>query len=255
LLRHPFHQRTEFTIKEKLNDVSHAGSRAHVWPEFVMGTSSIGALAQPTLPSIATSGAAEALSSGDFLSLLVGELENQDPLDPTSTTDLINQMGTYANFDQEQSLNTQLGTLLGSFNSLLTLNAVNYIGHTVEVKGNTATLKNGDVDYGYYLNSAATSAQITITDSSGNAVWTGAGATGAGLNPFTWNGKDSNGNQLPDGGQYTISVTAKDGSGNTIAGYTTFTGVVDDVDSSSGTTELDVDGVPAGLSDIVGVKS
>jgi flagellar basal-body rod modification protein FlgD len=220
-----------------------------------MSSSSIGAPPPPSLPNIATSGAANALSSGDFLSLLVGELENQDPLDPTSTTDLINQMGTYANFDQQQSLNTQLGSLLNSFGSLLTMNAVNYIGHTVEVKGNTATLKNGSIDYGYFLNSASQSTEITIKDSSGAVVWTGVGTTDAGMNSFTWNGTDSSGKQLPDGGKYTISVTAKDGSGNLIDGYSTFSGVVNDVDSSTGTTALDVDGVPAGIADIVGVKS
>src|ERR1700740_598519 len=36
----------------------------------------------------------------------------------------------------------------------------------------------------------------------------------AGVSSFTWNGKDSSGVQLPNGGTYTMAVTATDASGN-----------------------------------------
>jgi flagellar basal-body rod modification protein FlgD len=222
-----------------------------------MSTSAISAVSSPTATASAVSAAAatNGITSGDFLSLLVGELQNQDPLDPTSTTDFINQMSSYATFDEQQTLNTQLGTLLTSFNSLLTMNSVNYLGHNVEAKGNTATLQNGQAAFGYSLTSAATNVQLSVQDSSGNIVWSGAGSTAAGMNSFTWNGTSSNGAQLSDGGQYTLNVTAADASGNSVYGYSTFVGTVTGIDSSSGTTMLDVGGVPVSVSDIVGVKS
>jgi flagellar basal-body rod modification protein FlgD len=108
----------------------------------------------------------------------------------------------------------------------LTLNSSNYIGHTVEAKGDTATLENGQVAFGYSLNSAASSVTLTVSDSSGNAVWTGSGTTTAGSNSFTWDGKTTDGTQLSDGGQYTLSVSAKDSSGNSVYGYTTVSGTV-----------------------------
>jgi flagellar basal-body rod modification protein FlgD len=199
--------------------------------------------------------ASSGISSGDFLSLLVGELQNQDPLDPTSTTDFINQMSQYATFDQDQTLNTQLGTLLTSFNSLLTMNSVNYIGHTVEAKGDTTTLQNGQAQFGYSLTSAAQNVTLTVEDSSGNVVWSGTGPTAAGMNSFTWNGISSNGTQLGNGGQYTLNVTATDSSGNSVFGYTTMFGAVTGVDDSSGSTMLDVGGVSVSVSNIVGVTS
>jgi flagellar basal-body rod modification protein FlgD len=205
--------------------------------------------------TVASAASANGITSSGFLSLLVGELQNQDPLEPTSTSDFINQMSQYATFDQDQTLNTQLGTLLTSFNSLLTMNSVNYLGHTVEAKGDTTTLTNGAAQFGYSLTSAAQTVQLSVQDSSGNIVWSGSGATAAGMNSFTWNGVGSDGTQLANGGQYTLKVTATDASGNSVLGFTTITGAVTGVDSSSGTAMLEVGGVSVNVSDVVGVKS
>jgi flagellar basal-body rod modification protein FlgD len=220
-----------------------------------MSVNAASSFQQPTGTPVSASSAAGGITSGDFLTLLVGELQNQDPLDPTSTTDFINQMSSYATFDQTQTLNTQLGTLLTSFNSLLTMNSVNYLGHDVIAKGNAAMLQNGQASFGYSLSGAAANISLTVHDSSGNVVWSGTGPKTAGTNSVTWNGTTSDGTQLPDGGQYTLNVTATDAAGNSVYNYTTFVGTVTGVDSSSGTTMLDVGGVPVSVSNIVGVKS
>ncbi|MBT2829245.1 flagellar biosynthesis protein FlgD, partial [Staphylococcus coagulans] len=126
------------------------------------------------------------MTSSDFLSLLVSELQNQDPLNATSTTDLVNQLTSYANFSSQQSINSSLTSLASSFSSLVTLNSVNYIGHTVEAKSDTATLSNGSATFGYSLSSAAANVSISIADSSGKTVWTGSGTGNSGTNSFTW---------------------------------------------------------------------
>ena len=64
------------------------------------------------------------LSSNDFLSLLVSELQNQDPMNATSVTDFINQMTSYVNVESQQAINTSLGSLAGSFGSLVTLRSI-----------------------------------------------------------------------------------------------------------------------------------
>src|ERR1700754_4724372 len=205
--------------------------RARERERFAMGISGVGATSNTTAsPSAAAGG----VTSADFLNLLVGELQNQDPLDPTSTTDFINQMSSYATFDQEQTLNTNLNTLLTSFNSLLTMNSVNYIGHEVIAKGDTGTLQNGQAAFGYNLSSPAANVSLSIQDSSGNVVWTGTGSGTQGPNAIVWDGKANDGTQLPDG-TYTLHVTATDGQGNSVFNFSTFTGTVDGVDSSSGT--------------------
>ena len=205
--------------------------------------------------SSSSSSASTGLSSTDFLNLLVSELQNQDPLNATSTTDFINQLTSYANFNEQQSINTSMTSLASSFSSLVTLNSVNYIGHTVEAKTNTAQLTSGSANFGYSLSSAASNVAITVQDSSGNTVWSGTGTGTAGSNSFTWNGKTSDGTQLKDGGQYTIQVTATDAAGNSLLNYTTMTGTVTGIDASGSTPSLLVNGVPVSAANIIGVTS
>jgi flagellar basal-body rod modification protein FlgD len=212
-------------------------------------------VASTAATSSSTSTAASSLTSSDFLNLLVSELQNQNPLDPTNSTDFINQLTSYANFDQQQTLNTNLSSLATSFNSLMTLNSSNYIGKTVEAKGDTGTLQNGQVSFGYSLNSAASSVTLTVKDSAGNAVWTGSGTTTAGANSFAWDGKTTDGTQLSNGGQYSLSVTATDSSGNSVYGYTTISGKVTGVDSSSGTAKLTIGNTSVSTNNVIGVTS
>jgi flagellar basal-body rod modification protein FlgD len=195
------------------------------------------------------------MTSTDFLSLLISELQNQDPLNATSTTDLTNQLMQYSNYIGQQTTNDNLSSLASSFSSLVTLNSVNYIGHTVEAKTDTATLSNGSATFGYSLSSAASDVSISIKDSSGNTVWTGTGSGDAGSNTFTWDGKNSSGTQLADGGTYTISVTATNSAGNSVLNYTTVTGTVTGIDTSTSTPSLTVNGVSVSAANIIGVTS
>lgn len=208
-----------------------------------------------TTTSSSSKSSSSTLTSSDFLNLLVSELQNQDPLNATSTTDLVNQLTSYANFSSQQSINSSLSSFSSSFSSLVTLNSVNYIGHTVEAKTDTSTLSNGSATFGYSLSSAASDVSITVKDSSGNTVYTGTGTGNAGSNSFTWDGKNSSGTQLTDGGQYTISVTATDSAGNSVLNYTTVTGTVTGIDTSTSTPSLTVNGVSVSAANIIGVTS
>jgi flagellar basal-body rod modification protein FlgD len=176
-------------------------------------------------------------------------------MNATSVTDFINQMTAYTNFSQQQSINSNLSALAGAFSSLVTLNSVNYIGHNVEAKTDTAELANGSATFGYSLSAAATDVSITIKNAAGKTVWTGTGTGNAGSNTLTWDGKDSDGKQLLDGGQYTIGVTATDAVGNSVFNYSTITGVVTGLDTSTGAPTLTVNGVPVSVSNIIGVLS
>jgi flagellar basal-body rod modification protein FlgD len=186
---------------------------------------------------------------------LLSELQNQDPLNATSTTDFMNQLTSYANFTEQQSINSSMTSLASSFSSLVTLNSVNYIGHTVEAKTDTATLSGGSATFGYNLSAASSNVTITVKDSSGNTVYTGSGTGNEGDNTFTWNGQTTSGKQLSDGGQYTISVTATDAAGNSVFNYATTTGKVTGIDTSTSTPSLTVNGVSVSAADIIAVTS
>jgi flagellar basal-body rod modification protein FlgD len=208
-----------------------------------------------TASTAASSSVTSAITSQQFLNLLVTELQNQNPLDPTNSTDFINQLTSYANFDQQQTLNSNMGTLVSSLNSLLTLNSSNYIGQTVTAKTDTGTLKDGQISFGYSLESAASDVTLSVKDSSGNTVWTGSGTTTSGTNSFTWDGTATDGTQLTDGGQYTLNVSATDSTGQSVYGYTTVTGKVTSIDNSSGTPMLNIGSTSVSTSNVIGVTS
>lgn len=218
-------------------------------------TTTAATTAATTSTATVSSTASSSLTSSDFLSLLVAELQNQNPLDPTSTTDFVNQLASYANFDSQTTLNSNMSALTTSFNSLMTLNSANYIGHTIEATGDTGTLQNGELEFGYSLSSVAEKVTLTVSDSSGNTVWTGSGTTTAGDNSFTWDGTKTDGTQLSDGGQYTLSVTATDSSGASVYESTTVSGTVTGVDFSSSTLQLLIGNTSVSSANVIGVTS
>jgi len=116
-------------------------------------------------------------------------------------------------------------------------------------------LQNGEVDFGYSLTSAAKNVTLTVSDSSGNPVWTGSGTTTSGDNSFTWDGTKTDGTQLDDGGQYTLSVTATDSGGASVYDSTTVSGTVTSVDFSSSTLKLLIGNTSVSSADVIGVTS
>src|SRR5689334_22359817 len=114
--RQPFHLRTNFTTTD-VQTRSVAPSRDE--ESLVMTVSSATSAAANSAASTSSSSASMGMSSTDFLNLLVSELQNQDPLNATSTTDFINQLTSYANFTEQQSTNASMTSLAGSFSSLV----------------------------------------------------------------------------------------------------------------------------------------
>lgn len=91
----------------------------------------------PTVPSTtqttATGGAATSavnttLGKDDFLKLLVGQLRNQDPLNPTSDTDFIGQMAQFSQLEQTTNMATANSELVAQQTGA---RAVALLGRTV----------------------------------------------------------------------------------------------------------------------------
>jgi flagellar hook assembly protein FlgD len=73
-----------------------------------MNTDALGAIGTSSTSS--TKNAASALGGDDFFQLLIAQLVNQDPLEPTSNQELLNQISSI----REIELNTNLSTTLES---------------------------------------------------------------------------------------------------------------------------------------------
>lgn len=219
-----------------------------------MSVSSVSASSLYSATTASTSTSSSSIDTGDFLSLLVTQLQNQNPLDPTDTTEFTNQLMSYASYDQQVEMNNQLSQLVSSLSGMTAGSVIGYLGQTVEAYGDTTALQDGKATWGYSLNSAASEVKIKIKDENGTVVWEGAGETAAGKHTFEWDGVTSSGSQRTEG-KYTIEVEAKNASGNSVYGSTSISGVVSGIDGSSGSTLLNVNGVDVSLDSIFSVKA
>jgi flagellar basal-body rod modification protein FlgD len=70
----------------------------------------------------ATSSSSSSLKLGttDFLKLLMTQLENQNPLDPSDPTEFTSQLATYSQLEQQISMNDTLTTMSDTMSNVLT---------------------------------------------------------------------------------------------------------------------------------------
>lgn len=64
-----------------------------------------------TTTSSKSTSSGSSLSEGDFLKLLVEQLQNQNPLEPTSTDKILDQMMSYANYSEQSEVNDTLSAI------------------------------------------------------------------------------------------------------------------------------------------------
>jgi flagellar basal-body rod modification protein FlgD len=212
-------------------------------PPVVSGTTTL-----PTTSSGSSAKAANLLSSSQiagnfqsFLQLLTTQLKNQNPLSPLDTNQFTQQLVEFAGVQQQLNTNDSLATLVSLQQTAQSTQALGFVGKTAVVTGSTATLTSGSATWQLDIPSNS-NVDITITSSTGQTVFTGTFPANAGKNqPFAWNGKDNNGVQQIDG-NYKLTATAKDSSGNSVAVPTQIEGVVSSVDLTQSPPLLSIAG-------------
>jgi flagellar basal-body rod modification protein FlgD len=144
-----------------------------------------------------------------FMTLLVTQLKNQDPMNPLDNAQLTSQLAQLSTVTGVNKLNTTLESLKASYQSSEALQATNLIGHGVLVEGDFVNLKSGQGIMGVNLATAADKVQLIITDpSTGKDVQTiDMGARPAGTIPVAWDGVPDPSKVNADG----TPVTLKDG--------------------------------------------
>lgn len=80
--------------------------------------SSTTSTAATTSSSTTTSSSSSTLDTDAFLSLLVESLQNQDPLNPTDTTEFTNQMLSYASYSQDSDMASSLSDISATLLSI-----------------------------------------------------------------------------------------------------------------------------------------
>ncbi|MEA2921461.1 MAG: flagellar basal-body rod modification protein FlgD [Bradyrhizobium sp.] len=208
----------------------------------VSGTTPLPASSSSSSSSLSsTTGDTLAGNFQTFLTLLTTQLQHQDPLSPLDTNQFTQQLVQFASVEQQLKTNTQLTTLVSLQQTAQSTQALGFVGKTAVVDGSTASLTNASATWDLSVPTNS-NVNISITNSTGQTVFTGNYAVNAGNNlPFTWDGKGNDGSQWPDG-SYKLTATAADSVGNPVTVSTQIQGVVNSVDLTQSPPLLSING-------------
>ena len=177
-----------------------------------------------------------------FLTLLVTQLKNQDPLNPLDNAQITSQLAQLSTVSGIKQLNTTLSALSASMDAKQYLQAANLVGHHVIADGNSLMLADKKATGAINVAADADTVSVSIIDAAGRVVrQIDLGATHAGVATFDWDGTDASGAALKDG-QYTLSVTATS-NGKSVSATPLAVGLVKGLMPGANGGTLYVDGI------------
>jgi flagellar basal-body rod modification protein FlgD len=201
------------------------------------------AAAAAALASTSTKNASATSDAQDrFLTLLVTQLKNQDPLNPQDNAQITSQMAQISTVSGIDKLNATMQSVAASFSAGQTLQATSMIGRGVLAPANVLQLQNGAAVGGVELAQAADAVAVSIRDGSGQLMHkVDLGAQAAGVIGFQWDGVTDSG-ATAAAGSYKFTVEAMQG-GKKIDATALAGGVVSGVTISKSGVALNVSGV------------
>jgi flagellar basal-body rod modification protein FlgD len=213
-------------------------------------------------PAITQVGAnANNAQMNQFLTLLVAQLQNQDPMKPTDPTQFVAQLAQFSTVEQLVQGNTTLTGISQSLSGLALGQYSGLIKHTVNATATTVTAPTSGTPQSLTFNVSAsglTNVHVQITNASGTVVNSLAvnGTSGT----IAFNGMDGSGNPLP-AGQYNVALVGTSTAPATVgqsqsAGTLTSSGVVASVQQgTSGDWQLQLtDGRLVSASSVTSVQ-
>lgn len=196
-----------------------------------------------SLNGINTSTTTSAQEMSDrFLTLLVTQLKNQDPMNPMENAELTSQLAQMSTVEGVNKLNDGLAALNAQFQASQVIQGASLVGRPVLAEGDALNLSGTGAVGGVVLDSAADSVKVQVLDSTGSVVRTlDLGKQDAGLARFAWEGNDSNGVRLADGA-YSFQVQAT-AAGKTVPSTSYALGEVMSVALNNGAMDVEISGL------------
>jgi flagellar basal-body rod modification protein FlgD len=150
------------------------------------------------------------------------------------STQFTQQLVQFSQVEQQIRTNEQLESLVGHYQAASAGAAISYLGRDALIESNVTSLSNGQASWGYTLSGAAQDVTLEVRDARGRTVYETTGERSQGSHLFNWNGRDANGDALPDG-VYSLVVSARDDAGERIATTMTVRERISGVDFSGAT--------------------
>ncbi|MCF8480706.1 MAG: flagellar hook capping protein [Rhodospirillum sp.] len=187
-----------------------------------------------------------------FLSILTAQLENQNPLDPTDTSEMVNQLISYSQVEQQILANEYLENLVLATNNQTAETALAFVGKDVTYNGEDQDYEGDPLSWSVDVPDDAETLTISITNEDGLEVYQEEIDADAGnTQTIEWDGTTTS-NGTADEGTYTLTVTANSSDGSSEDLDLQGTSIATAADWSTGTAQLILaNGAVIGLDDII----
>jgi len=163
-------------------------------------TSASDVLSQYQVTQESASGSSE-LGKNEFMELMIAQLKNQNPLEPQDNGEFISQLAQFSSLEEMQSLTSTVDDVASQFRSSQALQASAMVGKTVMAPSEIGILgADGKITGSIEVPASTGGLRLSIQSMSGELVrQIDLGSSSAGIQSFSWDGKDGNGNALPQG--------------------------------------------------------
>jgi len=142
---------------------------------------------------------------GNFLHLLMTQLQNQDPTSPMDANSFTSELVQFSSVEQQINTNTSLSQLIQLTQVADVTQSSALLGKQVTVQSSQIPLQNGTGALNF-TTPTPEPVSITVQDANGNTLQHATVNAAQGANTWKWNGTTSSGQVLPDGA-YTVTVT------------------------------------------------
>ena len=206
--------------------------------------------------SLLSSSQSRVLGKDDFLNLLIAQMQNQDPLNPTSSIEFTAQLAQFSSLEQLGNVNDNLAELKNFQASINNSQAVSLIGKSVTANGNSIHLNDDrPVKCDFKLDGDARVVVASIYDDTGKFVADFERSNlSAGPHSLFWDGTDNSGRKLSNG-HYTFEIMAADASGRNIDTSTYFSGMVEKVKFENNTSYLITGDQKIAMGDVISIAA
>ena len=197
----------------------------------------------------------QTLGKDDFLTLLVTQLKNQDPMKPMDPTQFTAQLAQFSSLEQLYNINESLQALESVQGGVDRLSALSMIDKYVVSGSSTFQYKGEAMELGFSFQEEVRDATIHINTLDGQTIHKiPVENLSYGETFIQWDGKNIDGHQLPEG-TYGFTVTGTTEEGKSIAGSTLVKSRINGVDFSGPETILITTNGTVKLSDISKVNN
>ncbi|WP_434983836.1 flagellar hook assembly protein FlgD [Vreelandella zhaodongensis] len=182
-----------------------------------------------------------------FLTLLITQLQNQDPLNPMENAEMTSQIAQINTVSGIEELNSTLKNITSQMDANQALQATGLIGQGVMVPGNKIMLEqDGEgkpytTPFGIELAKPANTLNAVIVGQGGQVIKRyNLGSVEAGVQSFQWDGKNDQGETVASG-RYTVQLEALDAEGKALDSTALNYAVVNSVTPNDGNGSVRLD--------------